>query len=63
MKDNFRTITANNHSFMVGDREMLFHVPTSSVFELDETSSQILQSASTEQGASLKELQNSIVGF
>ena len=61
MKDNVRTIAANNHSFTVGEREMLFHVPTSSVFELDEASAQILQSARAERGVSFKEMQQGAV--
>lgn len=42
MNSVVRVIPENSHRFRVVDRDMLFHVPTSSVFELDEVSGYLL---------------------
>jgi uncharacterized protein len=44
MNSVVKIIPQNSHRFRDGDREMLFHVPTSSVFELDQASSAALES-------------------
>jgi uncharacterized protein len=56
MNSIVRAVPNNSHRFDVEDREMLFHVPTSGLFELDEISSQILNACSNEQGQSVATL-------
>lgn len=62
MSSIVRAVPDNSHRFAVDEREMLFHVPTSSLFELDALSSQVLHSASSEAGASVANLKQQLDG-
>ncbi len=46
MKDTVKIIEPNAHQFTVDDRDMIFHVPTSSVFEADSLTRNILNKIS-----------------
>jgi len=54
MKDTVRIIEPNGYPFTVDDRDMLFHVPTSSVFEMDKTSQDILSNLPSYKSMSLE---------
>ncbi|BFM14419.1 thioether cross-link-forming SCIFF peptide maturase [Maricurvus nonylphenolicus] len=56
MNSIVRTVANNSHRFTVDDREMLFHVPTSGLFELDAVSSHILEACDNPQGESVMSL-------
>lgn len=60
MNKNIIKISDNSHQFTVSEREMLFHVPTSSLFELDDMSKRLLNSASSPDGIFIPDLINNL---
>lgn len=60
MTNIFRNIPDNLYRFKVGDDEMLFHVPTSGLFELDSVSSKVLDQASSVEGICLDNLSDAV---
>tara|TARA_B110000211_G_C14092291_1_gene559844 strand:- start:1850 stop:3295 length:1446 start_codon:yes stop_codon:yes gene_type:complete len=53
MTKTIRKVPDNSHLFDVDGRKMIFHVPTSGLFELDDVSSALIQTASDKEGINL----------
>lgn len=56
MKDTVKIIEPNSYRFSAGDREMVFHVPTSGLFEVDSLNQDILKKLSSSKGVDLDNL-------
>lgn len=55
-----KKVPTNSRTIAVNDKQMMFHVPTTSLFELDELSAQLIEAADSESGLSVDKLTQSL---